>query len=65
MHASPALRFRNYVVRYFIPLGLFTLVLREVGVAVVVSLLGVLDVVVGAASPLGVGVVFGAGVLWL
>ncbi len=34
MHASPALRFRNYVVRYFIPLGLFTLVLREVGVAV-------------------------------
>ena len=34
MHASPALRFRNFVVRYFIPLALFAIVLREVGVAV-------------------------------
>jgi diguanylate cyclase (GGDEF)-like protein/PAS domain S-box-containing protein len=34
VHASPALKFRNYVVRYFIPLAIFTVVLREVGVAV-------------------------------
>lgn len=34
MHASPALRFRNFAVRYFIPLALFAVVLREVGVAV-------------------------------
>ena len=34
MHASPALKFRNFAVRYFIPLALFAIVLREVGVAV-------------------------------
>jgi diguanylate cyclase (GGDEF)-like protein/PAS domain S-box-containing protein len=33
VHTSPALRFRNFAVRYFIPLALFAILLREVGVA--------------------------------
>ncbi len=33
MHTSPALALRNFVVRYFLPLGIFAVVLREVGVA--------------------------------
>lgn len=34
VHTSPVLKFRNFAVRYFIPLALFSLVLREVAVAI-------------------------------
>jgi diguanylate cyclase (GGDEF)-like protein/PAS domain S-box-containing protein len=33
VHTSPALVLRNFAVRYFIPLSLFAIVMREVGVA--------------------------------